>query len=66
LIVINELTTVAASVMEANASRYHGKAPDELGLDGRTASEAGGDRKNVGERKNTRAEKFVLDNESPI
>src|SRR5215468_10799829 len=30
---------VDASVMEANASRYHGKAPDELG---RAAPEAGG------------------------
>jgi hypothetical protein len=35
---------VDASVMEANASRYHGKAPDELGTGRRTASEAGGGR----------------------
>ena len=27
---MNVFVTVAASVLEANASRYHGKAPDEL------------------------------------
>ena len=31
---------VDASVIEANASRYHGKAPGELGLDREAASEA--------------------------